>query len=73
MWGLDLRLPHDSVIWEDSANLDHATGRLEKTSNELARIVIVGYKHEGLFFRNHGYFQDNPGMLRPFFYSNNVL
>jgi hypothetical protein len=63
-YGLDLKLPHDSVVWEDAANLRHATGRIQKLTssptNHVARLAVVGYKHEGLFFPNHGYHEVSP-------------
>lgn len=59
--GLDLRLRHDSVIWEDAANVEHATTEVLKSTQSIARISIVGYKHEHLFFAHHGYHEQPRG------------
>lgn len=61
IWGLDLRLPHNSVIFEDAAKLHHATTEVEKCTSAVARVAVVGYKHEHLFFPNHGYQQKSSG------------
>lgn len=63
-WGLDIRFPHNSFIWGDAAKVDHATSKIRQSSDSspyIARLAIVGYKHEGLFFANQGHYEEFPG------------